>query len=37
MSYTEFDGVLGNGFDLVTQGNGTLDAEWPTCIACAAI
>lgn len=37
MSYEEFDGILTNVFDFVTQANGTLDAEWPTCIACAAI
>lgn len=37
MSYEEFDGVLTNSFDFVTQANGTLDSDWPTCIACAAI
>lgn len=26
-----------NNFDQITQGNGTLDAEWPACLGCAAI
>ena len=26
-----------NSFDLLTQGNGTLDAEWAQCLGCAAI
>ncbi|KAE8446162.1 hypothetical protein EG329_012535 [Mollisiaceae sp. DMI_Dod_QoI] len=26
-----------NGFNLVTQGNGTLAPDWPACIGCAAI
>lgn len=37
MSRAEFDGVLVNSFDPVTQGNSTLDSEWPACIACGAI
>ncbi|KAH6644279.1 lysophospholipase [Boeremia exigua] len=37
MSRATFEGVLINSFDIVTQGNGTLDAEWPSCVACAAI
>jgi lysophospholipase len=37
MSRTSFEGVLVNSFDIVTQGNGTLDTEWPACVACAAI
>lgn len=36
-SYEEFDGVLVNSGNIVTQGNGTLDAEWTACIACAAV
>lgn len=26
-----------NSFNLVTQGNGTIDSDWATCIGCAAI
>lgn len=26
-----------NSFNLMTQGNGTLDSEWPECLGCAAI
>jgi lysophospholipase len=26
-----------NTFNAITQGNGTLDAEWPACLACAAV
>lgn len=42
MSYTEFDGVLTNSFNLVTQGNGTLHAgtdgtTFVDCLGCAAI
>ena len=29
--------IFVNSFNHVTQGNGTLDAEWPVCLACAAI
>ena len=29
--------IFVNSFDLVTQGNGTLDAEWAQCLGCAAI
>lgn len=48
-SYTNFSGfqtnftkeqmgaILTNGFNYITQGNGTLDAEWPECLGCAAI
>lgn len=37
MPYEEFYGVLENSFNIVTQANGTLGSEWPSCIACAAI
>jgi lysophospholipase len=29
--------IYTNVFDIVTQGNGTWDSEWPTCLGCAAI
>jgi lysophospholipase len=28
---------MNNAFQLVTFGNGTIDKEWPACLACAAI
>ncbi|KAJ6017130.1 hypothetical protein N7451_000509 [Penicillium sp. IBT 35674x] len=37
MSYTEFDGILENSFNLLTQGNGTLNKSWVVCLGCAAI
>ena len=37
MSASQFSDVMVNSFNLVTQGNGTLDAEWPACLGCAAI
>ncbi|KAH6650089.1 lysophospholipase catalytic domain-containing protein [Chaetomium tenue] len=38
-SYTlpERDGIIRNGYDAATQGNGTLDAQWQTCVACAVM
>lgn len=29
--------IIANGFNAATQGNGTLDAAWPACVACAAL
>ncbi|KAK3330110.1 lysophospholipase catalytic domain-containing protein [Apodospora peruviana] len=29
--------IIRNGFDSATQGNGTIDAKWPTCVACAIL
>lgn len=29
--------IMTNSFNIVTQGNGTLDAEWPECLGCAVI
>jgi len=29
--------IIRNGYDVATLGNGTLDAEWPTCVACAIL
>jgi lysophospholipase len=46
MNYTAVKGVMSpqqmndifvNGFNQLTQGNGTLDQEWPICLGCAAI
>lgn len=39
MSYDddERDGLINNGYNIVTQLNGTLDSEWRTCVACAII
>ncbi|KAL2130121.1 hypothetical protein VTI74DRAFT_6883 [Chaetomium olivicolor] len=34
-SRQEIDGAIRNGFDAATQGNGTLDSQWPACVACA--
>ncbi|KAK2023931.1 lysophospholipase [Colletotrichum zoysiae] len=29
--------IIQNGYNVATQGNGTLDAEWPVCVACAVL
>jgi lysophospholipase len=29
--------IIENGYDVATQGNGTIDSEWPTCMACAVL
>lgn len=34
---SDLDLVLENAFQLATYGNGTIDSDWPTCLACAAI
>ncbi|TDZ20510.1 Lysophospholipase [Colletotrichum orbiculare MAFF 240422] len=31
------DAIIQNGYDSATQGNATLDAQWPTCVACAVL
>jgi lysophospholipase len=36
-SFTQMHEIYTNGFNQVTQGNGTLDKEWPACLGCAAI
>ncbi|KAM0417481.1 hypothetical protein ACHAPT_012545 [Fusarium lateritium] len=38
-SYTleERDRIIRNGFNSATQGNGTIDKEWPVCVACAVL
>lgn len=33
----ERDAIILNGFNVATQGNGTLDDQWPTCVACAIL
>ncbi|KAF6844496.1 lysophosphoplipase A [Colletotrichum musicola] len=33
----EFDLTVDNAFQLATYGNGTVDAAWPACLACATI
>ncbi|KAG9786422.1 lysophospholipase Plb2, partial [Aureobasidium melanogenum] len=34
---TQRDYIIENGYDAVTQGNSTLDAQWPTCVGCAIL
>lgn len=38
-SYTlaQRNDIIRNGYDSATQGNGTVDAAWPACVACAAL
>lgn len=36
-SYAQLDEIWANSFNEITQGNSTLDAEWPVCLGCAAI
>ncbi|KAK9331037.1 lysophospholipase catalytic domain-containing protein [Lipomyces starkeyi] len=36
-STAQIEGFITNGYNLGTQGNGTLDSEWPACMACALI
>jgi len=31
------DATISNGYNLATQGNGTLDEQWSTCVGCAII
>lgn len=31
------DAIIQNGYDSATQGNATLDARWPACVACAIL
>ncbi|KAK4539909.1 Lysophospholipase 1 [Oleoguttula mirabilis] len=39
MSYndTERNAMVLNGYNGATQGNGTLDSQWPTCVGCAIL
>jgi lysophospholipase len=34
---TERNAMIQNGYNAVTQGNGTLDAQWPACVGCAVL
>lgn len=34
---TQRNAIIRNGYDVATMGNGTVDSEWPTCVACAVI
>ena len=34
---SERDLLVLNGYNLATQGNSTLDENWPTCVACAIL
>jgi lysophospholipase len=34
---TERNTMIQNGYDVVTQGNGTGDSQWPTCVGCAIL
>jgi lysophospholipase len=34
---TERNAMIQNGYDMATQGNATLDAQWPTCVGCAML
>ncbi|KAE9368889.1 lysophospholipase [Stipitochalara longipes BDJ] len=36
-SPAQMNDIFVNSFNQVTQGNGTLDSEWPVCLGCAAI
>lgn len=31
------DAIVLNGYNLATQGNGTLDQDWPACVGCAIL
>ncbi|KAK9238973.1 lysophospholipase catalytic domain-containing protein [Lipomyces kononenkoae] len=34
---TERNAIVQNGYDVATMGNGTQDAQWPTCVGCAIL
>lgn len=36
-TFSQIDDIFVNGFNQLTQGNGTLDEEWPACLGCAVI
>ncbi|KAI5455576.1 lysophospholipase [Mariannaea sp. PMI_226] len=36
-SIEERDEVIRNGYNVATMGNGTVDSDWPTCVACAIL
>ncbi|GIC90248.1 lysophospholipase Plb2 [Aspergillus udagawae] len=34
---SERNAIIENGYDVATLGNGTLDSNWPSCLACAIL
>ncbi|RFU30347.1 hypothetical protein B7463_g5992, partial [Scytalidium lignicola] len=34
---TQRNAIIENGYNAATQGNGTLDSQWTTCVACAIL
>jgi lysophospholipase len=36
-NFAQFNEIFVNSFNQLTQGNGTLDSEWTTCLGCAVI
>jgi lysophospholipase len=34
---TERNAIVLNGYNLATQGNGTIDSDWPSCVGCAIL
>lgn len=36
-SDTQRNYIINNGYDSASQGNGTLDSQWPTCVGCAIL
>ncbi|KAG8631409.1 hypothetical protein KVT40_000549 [Elsinoe batatas] len=34
---SERNAIIQNGYNVATQGNGTIDAQWPTCVGCAIL
>lgn len=34
---TERNAIIQNAYNMATQGNGTLDAQWPACVGCAIL
>ncbi|POR35427.1 Lysophospholipase [Tolypocladium paradoxum] len=36
-SDSERDQIVGNGYNVATMGNGTVDSAWPSCVGCAVL
>lgn len=34
---TQRDAIIQNGYNVATLGNGTVDSQWPICVACAIL
>ena len=34
---TERNSIIQNGYNIATMGNGTVDAQWPTCVGCVIL